>query len=68
MLSHPEIYRRFRNKDSFEFLDLDAHAYYNMNLRVLRFPISETEYECVLTNLQVEDFTAEEIKKLYAMR
>lgn len=68
VLNHPEIYRRFRNKDSFEFLDLDEHAYYNMTLRVLRYPISETEYECVITNLPTEDFSAEEIKKLYAMR
>ncbi|WP_455716974.1 IS4 family transposase [Anaerosporobacter sp.] len=68
VLNHPEVYRRFRNKDSFEFLDLDEHAYYYMNLRVLRFPISETEYECVITNLPAEDFTADEIKKLYAMR
>ena len=68
VLNHPEVYRRFRNKDSFEFLDLDEHTYYYMNLRVLRFPISETEYECVITNLPVEDFTADEIKKLYEMR
>ena len=68
VLNHPEIYRRFRNKNSFEFLDLDEHAYYDMNLRVLRFPISETEYECVITNLPAEDFTADEVKKLYAMR
>lgn len=68
VLNHPEIYRRFRNKDSFDFLDLDDHSYYNMELRVLRFPISETDYECVLTNLPLEDFTATEIKELYAMR
>ncbi len=39
-----------------------------MNLRVLRFPISETQYECVITNLPTEDFSADGIKKLYAMR
>lgn len=68
VINHPEIYRRFRNKDSFDFLDLADHAYYNMDLRVLRFPISETDYECVLTNLPTEDFSLAEIKKLYAMR
>lgn len=68
VLNHPEIYRRFRNKDSFEFLDLEEHAYYDMTLRVLRFPISEAVYECVITNLPDDDFSAEEIKKLYAMR
>lgn len=39
-----------------------------MNLRVLRFPISETEYECVITNLPREEFSSEDVKKLYAMR
>lgn len=68
VLNHPETYRRFHNKDSFDFLDLDEHAYYDMKLRVLRFPISETEYECVLTNLPTEEFSGDEIKKLYAMR
>lgn len=46
----------------------EEHAYYDMTLRVLRFPISETVYECVITNLPADDFSAEEIKKLYAMR
>ncbi len=68
VLKHPETYRRFRNKDNFDFLDLEEHAYYNMNLRVLRFPISETEYECVITNLPREEFSSEDVKKLYAMR
>jgi len=68
VLEHPEKYRRFRSKDSFDFLDLDEHAYYNMNLRVLRFPISDTEYECVITNLPREEFSYGGIKKLYAMR
>jgi len=39
-----------------------------MDLRVLRFPISETDYECVLTNLPAEKFNTTEIKELYAMR
>lgn len=39
-----------------------------MNLRVLRFKISEEDYECILTNLPQNEFSANEIKKLYAMR
>ena len=68
VIGHPEIDRRFRNKDSFDFLDLDEHAYYDMCLRVLRFPISETDYGCVLTNLPLEEFSVSELKELYAMR
>ena len=38
-----------------------------MEFRVLRFPISEDTYECVITNLPSTEFNLEEIKKLYAM-
>ena len=39
-----------------------------MEFRVLRFPISEDSYECIITNLPSAEFNVEEIKKLYAMR
>lgn len=39
-----------------------------MDLRVLKFPISETDYECILTNLSENEFSTIEIKELYAMR
>lgn len=68
VLEHPEKYRRFRNKDSFDFADLDENPFYYMDLRVLKFPISETDYECILTNLPENEFSIIEIKELYAMR
>ena len=34
-----------------------------MEFRVLRIPISEDTYECVITNLPSIEFNAEEIKK-----
>ena len=45
ILNNRDIYRHFRNAHSFDFLDLDEHIFYNMNLRVVRFPISDNEYE-----------------------
>ena len=39
-----------------------------MDFRALRFSISEDSYECIITNLPSDEFNAEEIKKLYAMR
>ena len=51
-------YRRFRNKDSFDFADLDENPFYYMDLRVLKFPISETDYECILTNLPEKERSA----------
>lgn len=65
---HPEIYKSFHNKTCFDYIDLDENLYYKMNFRVLRFPISKTEYECVITNLPQSEFTALEIKRLYAKR
>jgi hypothetical protein len=43
-------------KDCLDYIDLKDNLYYKMKLRVLRFPISETEYECIITNLPTEDF------------
>ena len=39
-----------------------------MEFRVLRFPILEDSYECIITNLPSAEFNVEEIKKLYAMK
>lgn len=68
ILNNRDIYRHFRNAHSFDFLDLDAHIFYHMNLRVVRFPISDHEYECILTNLPDNEFSIDEIKELYALR
>lgn len=68
VVNHPETYKCFHKKNCLDYLDLEENLFYKMKLRVLRFKISETEYECVITNLPTEEFTAEEIKKLYAMR
>ena len=42
--------------------------YYELNFRVVRFPVSEDTYETVLTNLEVADYPPEMIKHLYASR
>ena len=68
ILNNRDIYRHFRNSHSFDFLDLDEHIFYNMNLRVVRFPITDNDYECILTNLPDDEFSTEEIKELYALR
>jgi len=65
---HPEIYKCFHKKNCFDYIDLEENPFYKMKLRILRFPISEAEYECVITNIPTNDFSTEEIKNLYAMR
>ena len=41
-------------------------APYPLSFRIVRFPISDTTYETVVTNLDETDFPPEELKKLYA--
>ena len=43
-------------------------VFYRLPFRVVRFPITETTFETVVTNLPVELFNTSELKKLYAMR
>lgn len=43
-------------------------APYPLSFRIVRFPISDTTYETVVTNLDETNFPSEELKKLYAMR
>lgn len=46
----------------------DPTVFYNLHFRIVRFPISETVCESIITNLDAELFPASEIKHLYAMR
>ena len=53
----PQVSRKF-----------DSTVFYNLYFRIVRFPISDTTYETIITNLDANLFPPEEIKKLYAMR
>lgn len=63
------------NKEKYKFLPinsifdyLDTNIFYELKMRIVRFPIGEDSYECVITNLSQEEFGLQEIKKLYSMR
>lgn len=66
--SQPQRYRCLTNKTSCDFLDPVTNPFYTLHFRVLRFPITENTLECVLTNLEKDEFPMEEIKKLYGWR
>ena len=68
VVNHPEVYKYFHKKDCLDYIDLKDNPYYKMEFRVLRFPISEDSYECIITNLPSAEFNVEDIKKLYSMR
>ena len=64
----PKQYKFLPKASPFDYLDLYDRKFYTLNFRVVRFAISESSYECIITNLPAEDFPTDEIKKIYAMR
>lgn len=66
--ANPDKYRIIMKATAFDYLDLYCNQFYEMKMRIVRFPISEDTYECIITNLPQDIFSAEEIKRLYHMR
>lgn len=66
--SQPDLFRFLPTNSTFDFLDLHENRFYPMTLRVVRFRISDNVYETVVTNLDRNLFSPDEIKNLYAMR
>ena len=60
------FYRLYKKK-TFDYLNSENHSY-TLDLRVVRFAITDDSYEMIITNLPQEDFLTDEIKSLYAMR
>ena len=66
--AHPEIYRFLSNNATFDFLKSEDSELFPITFRVVRFKISENNYETIITNLDLSEFSSAEIKKLYHMR
>lgn len=66
--AHPELYKFLPNNSNFDYLELMGNEFYPMNFRVVRFKITEDTYETIITNLDVDTFTPEELKRPYHMR
>lgn len=64
-----EGYRRFVDKaTSFDFIEYGTRDTYQLTFRIVRFPISESTYECLVTNLPEEEFPPKRLKELYFSR
>lgn len=77
-----ETKQLFRDKENFRFVPAtsafdflpqknkkkDPTLFYQLHFRLVRFPLSESSFETIITNLPVDTFPTDEIKKLYAMR
>lgn len=66
--AHPEKYKFMPANQNFDYLPIKDKGSYRINFRVVRFAISEDNYEVIITNLSEDEFPAERIKKIYHMR
>lgn len=64
---NPEIYKWFPSNMRFDYMSKKS-PYYDFECRLVRFKIAKDTYECIITNLSRDEFTAEEIKELYHKR
>ena len=66
-------YRFVPHSNPFDFLPRehrkhDPVVFYSLPFRIVRFALSVSAYETVVTNLSAEEFPPEELKRLYGMR
>lgn len=62
-------YIRFIDHDTaFDYVEYGSSDIYELSFRIVRFPISESTYECIVTNLSRDEFPTERIKVLYNAR
>lgn len=61
--AHPEIYKLVPQNQRFDFFD-DTLSY-DFEYRVVRFKITEDTYECIITNLDKNEFSMQDIKEMY---
>ena len=66
--ANKEKYRIIMKDVPFDFVDLHFNWFYEMKMRIVRFPIADDSYECIITNLPSEEFSPDDIKELYHMR
>ena len=52
----------------FDYFNEDLNVPYEFHSRIVRFKISEDIYECIMTNLDRNEFSLGEIKELYHKR
>lgn len=64
-----EGYKRFVDKaTSFDFIEYGSMNTYELSFRVVRFPLSDSSYECIVTNLPADEFPPLRIKEVYSSR
>ncbi len=66
---HTGCYIRFIDQASaFDYIKYGSYDTYKLSFRIVRFPIGDCSFECIVTNLPRDEFSAESIKTLYNAR
>lgn len=63
----PHYYKWCPKNMRFDYMSKED-PWYEFKCRIVRFKITETTYECIITNLDRDKFPIENIKKLYNKR
>lgn len=66
--AHNGYLRYVDNNTSFDYISCGSLDTYDISFRIVRFPISDDIYECIVTNLPETEFPMEVIKELYFSR
>ena len=63
------FYKRYVDVNaSFDYVTYGSLDTYDLTFRIVRFPISDGSFECIVTNLLSDKFPPEQIKLLYYSR
>ena len=73
LLKDRNNYRCISHSSPFDYLPqysrkADPLIFYTLKFRIVRFKISEDTYETIITNLPADNYSPEDLKKLYASR
>ena len=63
----PQLYKFVPSNMRFDFMSKE-NPWYEFQCRVVRFKITDDTYECIITNLDRDEFTIDDIKNLYCKR
>lgn len=63
------FYKRYVDANaSFDYVTYGSLDTYDLSFRIVRFPISDGSFECLVTNLPSDEFPLERIKLVYFVR
>ena len=73
LLKNRNQYKLVPNNRTFDYLPKENRKhlpaeFYKLSFRLVRFKITDSTYETIVTNLDANTFPPAELKKLYAMR